>query len=163
MSATPETPAPELVTLLYTGVWKTEDGELCHGYDRLTNVTEGDDRTASGERDSKQWLFSKKLNFAQPGAVFTMEKTPGKEGSVRMKTDKFIGLWHDSKQRATMQARSRAVEDAHAEERAVDKAGKSRADRELLEPLRDAYVQLNTAGRRQLLADVLRYITGGKA
>lgn len=163
-SKTPPAEAPpELATLLYKGVKSSEDGKLYHEYLHVHDLEMVNAHYVTAKiTDAPSWAFGKKLCAGQPGVVFTIHKTPGKDGSVKMTTDKWIGLWADEQRRAAWQAESSAVQDAHEEARDLQRLVKGRADKTALDPFRSAYWKLDARGRRHLLAEVIRYITGGK-
>lgn len=56
-----------------------------------------------------------------------------------------------------------ATINARKEAKAAKEAMKYDAAVERLEPFRNAYARLNAEGRRQLIAEVLRYVTGGRS
>lgn len=160
-------PTPRL-TLLYMGAYRDTDGDISQGYREVRNVQRnGHFVTADfvNPDDDKLLYFGRKLCSCQPGTVFTIAKTPGKEGSVQMRTDEFVGLWgrdENDRERMEWQARSRAVEHAHEQSKAVEKLKKESLVMETLEPFRRAYSRLNASGRRHLLAEVTRVITSGR-
>jgi hypothetical protein len=155
-------PAPEVWTLLYVGVIDGDDGKLWHKYLPVSDWEQTEHNYVDGKIGEQPSYFGKKISHGQPGHVFTIHKTPNKEGSVQVNTAKFIGLWNDPKKRAAWQAESTAREHAHEQHREVEKLLKGRADKLALDPFRAAYWKLDARGRRQLLAEVIRYITGGK-
>lgn len=159
-----ESPAPELATLLYAGaVFDKEDGKVFHKYLHIESYETTEHGYVDGKlANADPWAFGKKLSHGQPGHVFTIHKTPGKEGSVKMGTNEFVGLWNDPAQRASWQAQSSANESLATRSKEVEKLLAKRDDKMLLDPYRAAYWKLSAAGRRHLLAEVVRYITGGK-
>jgi len=162
MSAAESVPAaePEVkkITLLFIGIdYETgADGKASYLYKEVTGDPKSPDATLG-----KVVSFGKRLNYGMPGTVFTINQP--EPGKVSLETDKFLCQWPDEDQRVHWQATSRANEQAHAEAKAAKELMKENAALERLKPFRQAYASASTTARRQMLAEILRYITSGRA
>jgi hypothetical protein len=142
------------ITLVYLG--KHWDGkEIDHQYQEAKE-TDGLD-TWSLVGDVK--LYKKSLMTCQPGGMFSIAVNPEKEGSVYVNTCKWICPWPDEAKRVEWIATSNAVAAAYMQKVATEKEMKDNAAVERLEPFKAVYRRSNAAVRRQILAEIIRYIT----
>lgn len=157
-----EVAPPELATLIYVGAVRG-DGKIWHEYQHVTLKDSHSHYVSVELLPTDHWSFAKKICRCQPGTVFTIHKSPNKDGSVRMGTDTFIGLWSDEEKRLEWQAASRANEQSHEEATIIEKLKVQNVRMEALAPFARAYSRLAAGPRRQLLAEVIRVITSGRA
>lgn len=152
-------PEPQRVLLVYLGVKEMDDSKLYHRYRAVTRKQEGDD-TIWENADMEEMLYGKRLFYGMPGSVFSIEWTPGKEGhSVKLGTDKGEGVWPDEDERVKWAAQSRAIQNAFESAKALDKLLTNNVALERLEPFRAAYKRSSANVKRQMLAEILRFIT----
>jgi hypothetical protein len=138
-----------VVTVVYLGVFVGNDDKLYYRY----QLIDGDKFTKADE-----WAYSKRLLFCMPGAVFEIET---KDGQSRPSTAHYLRQWHDQEKVIQWQAESRAIENAREEAKVLKEILTHNAALERLEPFRRAYFDSSAKVRRQILAEVIRYITGG--
>lgn len=173
MSTTTEIPAPPAaetklatvrVLLLYRGAWPHEDesGGIDYEYAQIDGEPESPDTWKLAKREPR--IFTKNLcKHAMPGTVFSIAVPVDDAGNkVLVNTSKFVGLWPEQKERLEWAAASRAREHASRDAIALRKLCTTHPLPELLAPLRAAYASTNAEARRQLLAEVVRIITGGR-
>lgn len=145
-----------MITLCYKGRCELKDDSLGHEY-YLMNGT-GLDASINEGADTR--VFAKKLCACQPGGVFTINEPEGKEdSSVSLGTDEYLGQIKNKDLVIKLQVESRALEAAHEEAKATKKLMERNEVLIRLAPIKEAYQNSVPKVRRQILAEILRYIT----
>ena len=146
-----ETEMPR-VFLMFTGVTEGDKDRMLDVFEEVEKV--GNEWT----RIDKQRLYSK-LRTTTPGGIISVCYDPKTPSNIYPNSQKWEGQWHDDDDRAKWTAVWRAKVNAHRDAKAAKEAMKADAAVERLEPFKRAYHKLNAEGRRQMLAELLRYIT----
>lgn len=108
--------------------------------------------------DSPTVIYLELAKGLQPGAVIEIE--PGeKEGTVKSKTEKYLGLWDDVELRTNWSIQERAFQAALDAERRRNREGKADPVEELVAPLRRIYQTMGSPQRAQLVARILHHLT----
>lgn len=156
-----DAPRPR-ITLVYTGVSYDAKGSKFYDYYDV-DVVEKDGDTIytikSDGNDLKARSYSASIGDCTPGGVFSIETDPAADGRVFKGTAKFLALWPDEAKRAQWITQSRANEAAHREAKRMKELMQDNAAVDRLEPIKQAYKRSGTEVRRQILAEVIRYIT----
>lgn len=149
----PEQPTT-VVRLVFTGVDFDAKGKRFWDYREVEGTPED---PALGKTRS----YAKSLlpGYARPGAMFTIEQKSEAEGRVQLDTVKMLDRWPDDAQRARWQAESAGKVAAHEEGERMKELVGGNALAERLEPIRAAYRSTSAGVRRQILAEVIRYVT----
>ena len=155
------------ITLLYLGCRENERGKpLSHLWVDLTGI-ENDGSPFKDEQTRHQVYGSKKkghstknIAFAQPGAIFSFEKT---ENGVFGSTGRYLGRWKCEEDVLKWTAEHNAIDRAAELAERAKKENKEHLDWETLEPFRKAYNgRLNYRQQQMLLCQVMQYITKHK-
>ena len=155
------------ITLLYLGCRENERGKpLSHLWFDLTNI-DNDGSPLVDQQARHQVYGSKKkghstknIAFAQPGAVFSFEKT---ENGVFGSTGRYLGRWKNEEDVLKWTAEHNAIDRAAELAERAKKENQERLDWEALEPFRKAYNgRLNYKQQQMLLAQVIQYVTRHK-
>jgi hypothetical protein len=153
------------ISLLYLGVRPMQKGPLNHLWHDLTGI-ENDGSPL--KEDSQRWQYygskkrghsTKNIAFAQPGAIYSFERS---EGGVYGSTGQYVGRWKNEEDVVRWQAEHAAI-DRQAERQAqAAKENKEWLDWQALEPFRRAYHdRLNYKQQEMLLAQIMRFVTHG--
>lgn len=159
----PDEPKPR-ITLLYLGCRDAGAGEpLQHLWYDLTGI-DNDGEPLKEESSRHQCYGSKKkghstknIAFAQPGAIYSFERS---EGGVYGTTAHYQGRWKNEEDVLRWTAEHNAIDRAAELAAQAKKQNKEHLDWEALEPFRRAYHgRLNYKQQQMLLAQVMQHIT----
>jgi hypothetical protein len=159
----PEEAKPR-ITLLYLGCRSGKP--LQHLWFDLTGI-ENDGSPLQDEPGRHQFYGSKKkghstrnIAFAQPGAIYSFEKS---EGGVYGSTANYQGRWKNEEDVLKWTAEHNAIDRAAELAAQAVKENKEHLDWEASEPFRKAYNgRLNYRQQQMLLAQVMQYVTRHK-
>src|SRR5262249_14803941 len=105
----------------------------------------------------KKGHSTKNIAFAQPGAIYSFEKS---EGGVYGSTAHYQGRWKNEEDVLRWTAEHNAIDRAGELAQRAKKENQERLDWDALEPFRKAYHgRLNYRQQQMLLAQVLQRIT----
>lgn len=152
------------ITLLYLGCRDAGAGKPLHHlwYDLTGIDNNGDPLQDESARhqfygSKKKGHTTKNIAFAQPGAIYSFEKS---EGGVYGSTGHYLGRWKNEEDVLRWTAEHNAVDRAAELAAQAKKENKEHLDWETLEPFRQAYNgRLNYRQQQMLLAQVIQYIT----
>lgn len=138
-----------------------DEGKVLHKYVRVQLDDDGPVLVG------KPAYWNKKITPGKPGSIWLIDvtKRPDGEGLTavavdrRLTSERYVGQWPNSDEVAEWQAQSLAAEHAASKAKAVYKEIGDDQLWELLLPIRQAYHNLGLAGKRQLLALVVEYVT----
>jgi hypothetical protein len=156
------------ITLLYLRCCENEHGKpLQHVWYDLTGIV--NDGSPLKEEPARHQIYGKKkkgystqnIAFAQPGAIFSFEKS---ENGVFGNTGQYQGRWKNEEDVVRFSAEHNAIDrTAELTERAR-KENKEHLDWDALEPFRKAYNgRLNYRQQQMLICQVLQYVTRHRA
>ena len=134
-------------TLIYAGIVLNHKNEKRHSYYEII-----DDKPNMPTES----MYNKKLYLCSVGGYFTIDVY---DGGCKPYTSKFIGHWQDHGWVNKHRAKSDAMELEYSDNK-KEKAEKSANPLiEALNPIRQAYRELNWRSKSSMLANVIRYIT----
>ena len=161
-----EEPKPR-ITLLYLRCCENERGKpLQHVWYDLTGID--NDGSPLKEEPARHQIYGKKkkghttknIAFAQPGAIYSFEKS---EGGVYGNTGQYQGRWKNEEDVLKWTAESHAIDRAGELAERAKKENQERLDWQALEPFRKAYNgRLNYKQQQMLLCQILQYVTKHK-
>lgn len=159
----PDEPKPR-ITLLYIGCREAGTGKpLQHLWYDLTGI-DNDGKPFKDESPRHQFYGSKKqghntknIAFAQPGAIYSFEKS---EGGVYGSTAHYQGRWACEEDVLKWTAEHNAIDRTAELAAQAQKENKDHLDWEALEPFRQAYNgRLNYKQQQVLLAQIIHHVT----
>lgn len=147
------------VQLLYRGVHITLLDKRSYAY---IEITEGLNNGEPMPDNIPPMYFKKKLSKGRPGAIFmhTLERDGD---NVTISIEDFsshLGTWENREDVIRWQTKSDANEAAIRERNSTKKEAGANLPKEALEPIRQAYASAGWQERQQILAAVIRYLTG---
>jgi hypothetical protein len=164
------TEAKPRITLVYIGCRENERGKpLQHLWFDLTGppAIDNDGAPFKDDQARHQVYGSKKkghsttnIAFAQPGAVYSFEKS---ENGVFGTTGHYLGRWKCEEDVLKWTAEHNAIDRVAELAERAKKENREHLDWEALEPFRKAYNgRLNYKQQQMLLAQIMQYITKHK-
>jgi len=163
----PDTEPKPRITLLYLRCCENERGKpLQHVWYDLTGIDNNGEPLK--EESARHQIYGKKkkghstknIAFAQPGAIYSFEKS---EGGVYSGTADYQGRWACEEDVVKWNAEHNAIDRAGELAERAKKENKEPLDWDALEPFRKAYDgRLNYRQQQMLIAQVLQYITRHK-
>jgi len=155
----------ERALFLYLGVYMGAKDKKLSGWLQVT-VDDINDRNApnspSDEQDERLRIYSYKVRndmFASVGEIYEIP-IEDNGASIYSRDGKHWGSWKDKRQVAFWSARSEALENALNAKGKMKSIGRNKPLKEYLEPITMAYKQANGLQKSQLLAQVVKYVTG---
>lgn len=165
-----ETPKPkedkrERALFLYLGVYsgvkeKKLSGWLQVSVEDINNCNAPDQ--PSGGNDDRFRVFAYKVRNHMWASIGEIYEIPIADGgnSIYSQDGKHWGSWKNKEQVVFWSARSEALESALNAEGKMKSIGRSKPLKEYLEPITRAYKEANGLQKSQLLAQVVKYVTG---
>jgi hypothetical protein len=159
----PDEPKPR-ITLLYIGCREAGTGKpLQHLWYDLTGI-DNDGKPIKDESTRHQFYGSKKkahstknIAFAQPGAIYSFDKS---EGGVYGGTANYEGRWACQEDVLKWTVEHNAIDRTAELSGQARKENKDHLDWQALEPFRQAYNgRLNYKQQQMLLAQIVQYVT----
>lgn len=155
----------ERALFLYLGVYMGTKDKKLSGWlqvtiDDINNKNAPD--SPSDEGDDRFRIFSYKVRNDMWASVGEIYEIPVEDGgtSIYSRDGKHWGTWKDKQQIVFWSARSEALENALNAKGKMKSIGRSKPLKEYLEPINRAYKQANGLQKAQLLAQVVKYVTG---
>ena len=160
----PDEPLKPRITLLYLRCCENERGKpLQHVWYNLTDIA--NDGSPLREEAARHQIYGKKkkghttknIAFAQPGAIYSFEKS---EGGVYSDTGQYQGRWKNEEDVVRFLAEHNATDRAAELQVQAKKENKEHLDWQALEPFRQAYNhRLNYKQQQMLLSQIMQYVT----
>lgn len=156
------------ITLLYIGCREAGTGKPLHHlwYDLTGIDNDGESLKEDSARhqhygSKKKGHTTKNIAFAQPGAIYSFEKS---EGGVYGSTAHYQGRWACEEDVLRWTAEHNAIDRTAELAAQAHKENKEHLDWQALEPFRQAYHgRLNYKQQQMLLAQIMQHITRFRA
>lgn len=155
----------ERALFLYLGIYVSTKDKKLSGWLKIT-INDINNRNVpdnpNEEGDERFIVYSYKVRNDMWASVGEIYEIPIEDDGaiIYSKDGKHWGSWKDKKQVVFWSARSEALENTLNAKGKMKSIGRNKPLKEYLEPITMAYKQANGLQKSQLLAQVVKYVTG---